>query len=420
MGQVQERQSRPLVAVDIGSTKVVTLIGYQTGEETFDIIGKGEAECDAMRKGTISEVETVISALSESIEEAERMSGIPVDSCIAGIGGSHIQSTNSKGVIAVSRPDGEISEEDLERAIEAAKAISQPTNREIIHVLPCSYSVDGQEGIKNPIGMNGIRLEVNTHVISCSTPAIKNLNKSVSQAGLNLNDMVFTALADSSILINQKDKDIGVILADIGGENTDLIVFEDGDIIHSTSIPVGSSHITHDIAIGLKTSVDLAEKVKLKYGHTESKKGIENEMIDLNEFDENEEQRANKKYVAEITETRASEILTLIRDELKKIDRDGMLPAGLILTGGGSKLGGIVNLAKEVVRLPAKIGKPAIEVTGLIDQIDNPNYSTALGLVVWASQHQHNQKDKKVSSINLRGIENIGNKIKDWFGQFIT
>jgi cell division protein FtsA len=345
------------------------------------------------------------------------MSGIPIDECVVGIGGAHIESTNSKGVIAVSRPDGEIGEEDLSRAIEAAKAISQPTNREIIHVLPCSYSVDGQEGIKNPIGMNGIRLEVNTHVISGSTPAIKNLSKTINQAGLSQLDTVFNGLADASILLNQKDKDIGVILADIGGETTDLIVFEDGDIIHSASLPVGSAHITHDIAIGLKTSVDLAEKVKLKYGSTEIKKGIENEMIDLSEFDKDEDQTANKKYLAEITEARATEILTMIRDELKKIDRDGMLPAGLILTGSGSKLGGIVNLAKEVVRLPAKIGNPKIELAGLVDQINDPGYSTALGLLSWASQHDYH---KSFKSFNLGGVENTIGRIKDWFSQFIT
>ncbi len=417
MGQTEERKSKPLVAVDIGSTKVVTLVGYKTGEETFDIIGKGEVSCDAMRKGSISEVETAISALSESIEEAERMSGIPINECTVGIGGSHIESTNSKGVIAISNPEGEIGENDIERAIEAARAISQPTNREIIHVLPCSYLVDGQEGIRNPIGMSGIRLEVSTHVISGSSPAIKNLTKTVSQAGLNLSDIVFNGLADASILLTQKDKDIGVVLVDIGGETTDIIVFEDGDIIHSAVVPVGSAHITHDIAIGLKTSVDLAEKVKLKHGSTESKKGIENEMIDLNEFDNGEEQTANKKYLTEITEARASEILNLVRDELKKIDRDGMLPAGLILTGGGSKLNGIVNLSKEVVRLPAKIGRPTIEVTGLVDQIDDPSYSNALGLIVWASEHDHQRGQK---TIDISGIENVFVRIKDWFSQFIT
>jgi len=404
------------VGVDIGSSKIVSLIGYKTGEETFDIIGKGEVECDSMRKGVIVEVEEAISALSESLEQAERMSGLPIDNAVLSITGSHISSVNSKGVIAVSRPDGEISEEDLDRVIEAAKAISQPTNREIIHVVPCSYTVDGQEGIKNPIGMTGIRLEVDTHVMAGSSPAIKNLSKTASQAGLNVIGMVFNGLADSNLLLSQKDKDIGVVLADIGGESTDLIVFEEGDIIHSTVIPVGSNHITHDIAIGLKTSVDIADKVKLKYGTAETKKTIENEVIDLKEFDSKEDQTANKKYLAEIIEARTSELLNLIREELKKIDRDGMLPAGLILTGGGSKLGGIINLAKEIVRLPVKIGNPQIELTGLIDQINDPKYSTALGLLIWAAEK--GEPESKI--MDLTKVENIYQKVRGWFKQFYT
>lgn len=404
------------MGVDIGSSKIVSLIGYKTGEETFDIIGKGEVKCDSMRKGVIVEVEEAISALSESLEQAERMSGLPIDNAVLSITGSHISSANSKGVIAVSRPDGEISEEDLDRVIEAAKAISQPTNREIIHVVPCSYTVDGQEGIKNPIGMTGIRLEVDTHVIAGSSPALKNLSKTASQAGLNVSDMVFGGLAGSNLLLSQKDKDIGVVLADIGGESTDVIIFEEGDIIHSTVIPVGSNHITHDIAIGLKTSVDIADKVKLKYGTAETKKTIENEVIDLKEFDNKEDQTANKKYLAEIIEARTSELLNLIREELKKIDRDGMLPAGLILTGGGAKLGGIINLAKEIVRLPAKIGNPHIELTGLIDQIDDPKYSTALGLLIWAAEK--GGPESKI--MDLTKVENIYSRARDWFKQFYT
>jgi len=411
-----KKREKPLIAVDIGSSKIVTLVGYKTGEETFDIVGKGEVECEVTRKGVIVEIEEAISALSESLEEAERMSGLPIDGAVLSISGSHISATNSKGVIAVSRPDGEISEEDLERVIDAAKAISQPTNREVIHVIPCSYTVDGQEGIKNPIGMTGIRLEVDTHVIGGSSPAIKNLQKAVSQAGLNIYDIVFSGLADSRVLISQKEKNIGTALADIGGETTDLVVFEEGNIIHSTVIPIGSSHITHDIAIGLKTSVDIAEKVKLKYGTTETKKTIANEMIDLKEFDSKEDQTANKKYLAEIVEARASELLNLIREELKKIDRDGMLPAGLILTGGGAKLGNLVNLAKEIVRLPAKIGKPQLELTGLIDQIDDPKYSTAIGLLSWEAE-----KGKPASkTVDLIKVESLLGKIKDWFKQFIT
>jgi len=412
----KNKKNRPLVGVDIGSSKIVSLIGYKTGEDTFDIIGKGEVKCDSMRKGVIVEVEEAISALSESLEQAERMSGLPIDNAVLSITGSHISSANSKGVIAVSRPDGEISEEDLDRVIEAAKAISQPTNREIIHVVPCSYTVDGQEGIKNPIGMTGIRLEVDTHVIAGSSPALKNLSKTASQAGLNVADMVFGGLADSNLMLSQKDKDIGVVLADIGGESTDVIVFEEGDIIHSTVIPVGSNHITHDIAIGLKTSVDIADKVKLKYGTAETKKTIENEVIDLKEFDSKEDQTANKKYLAEIIEARTSELLNLIREELKKIDRDGMLPAGLILTGGGAKLGGIINLAKEIVRLPAKVGTPQVELTGLIDQIDDPKYSTALGLLIWAAE----KGGPESKMVDLTKVENIYSRARDWFKQFYT
>lgn len=375
-------KSSVIVGIDVGSSKVAVCVG-QFQEETLNVVGVGTAPNSGVRRGVIGDIDETVSAISAALDEAERMSGIPISHALVGINGNHISSTLSKGVIAVSRADGEISEADMERALEAARAVALPPNREIIHVLPKGYIIDGQEGVKDPVGMSGIRLEVEALVIGGSTSAIKNLHKCVFQAGLNLEGLVFSPLATSKALLNKRQKESGVILVDMGAGTTSYVIYEEGEVIRTNVLPIGSSHITNDIAIGLRTDLELAEKIKLRYGAANPQAIRESEKIDLSEIDEKENQRVARRFVAEVIEARLNEIFGMIKEDLAAIDRDGMLPAGVVLTGGGSKLEGLVDYVKDYLKLPAQMGSPLLEISGLIDKLDDPSYSTCIGLMIW-------------------------------------
>jgi len=403
--------------LDVGTNKIAVVVGQKNESDNPEVIGVGKVENQGMRRGIIVDIEETISAISAALEQAERMAGLSIEQAYVGLGGAHIESSNSKGVIAVSRADGEISDEDMARVIEAARAVSIPTNREIIHVIPRSYIVDGQEGIKDPIGMTGIRLEVEAHVISGSTPAIKNLSRCIYQAGLDIEEYVFPSLASATYLLTKQQKDIGVILIDIGFATTTVAVFEEGDILHSKILPIGGSHITNDIAIGLRTSIETAEKIKIKHGDANPKNFNENNKLDLSKLDPNEDQEISLKYVSEIIEARLLEIFSLVQDELKKIDRQGTMPAGVILTGGGSKLKNITEIAKEILKIPVKVGKPATELTGLVEKLNDPVYSVSTGLMLWGFGTQNSQNLKNPPSKNK--INQTTSKIKGWFKHFI-
>ena len=255
----------------------------------------------------------------------------------------------------------------MERVIEAAKTVAMPPNQEILHIIPQYFTIDEQEEqVKDPIGMSGVRLEVSTQVIGGSVSAIRNLTKCIAQAGLNIDELVFTPLATAEILLSKKQKEVGVILLDIGAMSTQMAIFEEGNLIHAKVLPVGSNYITNDIAIGLRTTIEAAEKIKLKHATANIKKAKEKDQIKLSSFDPTSENKVSKKYIAEIVEARLTEIFSMVRDELKEIKKDGLLPAGVVLTGGGSKLAGLIDFTKEFLRLPAQIGNPIIEVSGIV------------------------------------------------------
>lgn len=378
------------VGIDIGSTKTTTIVSrFQEG--IIDIVGVGIAPTNGVRKGTVVDIEETISSISASLEEAERMSGIPITDAIISINGSHINTDVTHGIIAVSRADGEISDADIDRVVEAARSVNVPPNREIIHLIPRTYIVDGQTGIIDPVGMSGIRLEVDGIIISAQTTALKNLLKCLNQAGINPQEVIFSPLAAAKTVISKRQKDIGVILVDIGASNTNFVVFEEGDVLHAGVIPIGTSYVTNDIAIGLKTSIDLAERIKIEVGEAFPENLSQETEISLKHFGSTNE-KISLKYVAEIIEARLNEIFLMIRDELRKIGRDGMLPAGVILTGGGAKQKSIIDLAKQTLNLPIQIGKPIIEMTGMVDNIDDPGYSTAIGLSLWTLEAKHNRR----------------------------
>ncbi len=408
-----------LIGIDIGTSSVRTVISQEQGEESKPmILGVGVASSFGINNGVIVGIEETINAITKSKELAERTAGIPVEHAFISINGNHVHSQFSKGVVAVSRADGEISEEDASRVIIASQAISMPNNREIIDVIPCNYTIDGQEQIKDPIGMNGVRLEVNALVIEGSAPFIKNLYKCIQHCGIDIDDLVFSPLAAAKAVLSKRQRELGVVVIDIGKGTTGISVFEDGNILHSAIIPIGAGHITNDIAIGLRTSIDVAEKIKLEYGTVLAVEINKKDKIDLSQIDENEEGIFTRKYVAEIIKARVEEIFIMIDKELKKINRSGMLPAGSVITGGGAKMPGIVAIAKETLRLPAQIGFP-IELNGIIDRVDDPSFATVMGLIMWESDENGVFSSGSGGKFKLPSLGRVGQKVRNIFKTFL-
>ncbi len=408
------QKSNITVGIDIGTSKVTVCAGtVQDG--VINIIGIGNSPNNGVRKGMIVDIEETVSAITTALEETERICGTQITDSFIGVNNPQTICTKSKGVIAISRPDGEITESDVQRVIEAARAIALPPNYQIIDVIPQSFTIDGQKDIKDPVGMNGVRLEADVHVIGASLAAIKTLTKCIEQAGLAVADLTYSPLASSYAILNKKQKEAGVALVDIGASTTSITVFEECDLVHAATLNIGSLHITHDIAIGLRTNLEIAEKIKIKYGYAIPTKVKESDKINLKDFDSSEDEVVEKKYIAEIIEARLNEIFSMIRAELKKAGKDGVLPAGIIFTGGGSKIAGLVESAKEELRLPAQIGYPHMEISGMIDKLDNPMYSTSVGLMLWGMNHYNDLNQSKFDIVKMGGVFD---KVKGIFRQF--
>lgn len=406
-------QDEIITGLDVGSTTVRVVVGQKNENDLkVHILGIAESPSEGISKGVINSIEDAVSSISSCLEKAERMTGIPIEHAFVGISGSHIISQDSHGVIAVAKADGEIKEDDVERAIEAAQTVATPPNYEILHVIPRSFTVDSQRGIKDPLGMTGIRLEVDAQIILGLSSQIKNLTKCIYRTSVDIDDLVLGVLAASEAILTKRQKELGVAIVNIGGSTTSLLVLEEGDVIHTAVLPLGSGHITNDIAIGLRTSIDVAEKVKLEFGSSLPGEIHKREEIDLSEVSSQETERVSRKHVAEIIEARLEEIFDLVEKELKKINRSGLLPAGIVLTGGGAKLPGIVETAKATFKLPSQIGYP-LEVVTAIDKINDPTFTTAIGLVLWGSE-----LSPKLSRFSLKGfssVKEVTGKMKKWF-----
>lgn len=403
-----------IAGIDIGTSKVRIAVGEVSPEgDSLSIIGLSEAHSRGVSRGTIRSIEEVVESLLQAKNRAEKMIGSPISSAVAAISGSHITAQESKGVIAVARADGEIREDDLERVLEAAQAVSVPPNYEIIHVLPRRFSIDNQTDIKDPLGMNGVRLEVEAQIIEGQSSHIKNLTKAVTLSGVAIDDLVVAMLASAEATLSERQKDLGVALVNIGAATTSVLVFEEGDIMLVKVLPVGASHITNDIAIGLRTNIDAAEAIKVQYGATLSALRSGEDVVQLSEIDENEEGSFSKKYLAEIIEARVEEIFTMVDKELRSVGRSGKLPAGVILSGGGAQLPGLSEVAKRVFRLPSAVGVP-IAVSSAIDKLGNPAYTTAVGLVLWgyANQEPSSRALRAVGMKGFKGISAITEQIK--------
>lgn len=405
-----------ITGLDIGSTTIRVAVGQMNGHDnSLHIIGAAEHPAEGINKGVITSIEDAVSSISGALDKVERMTGVPTERALVSVNGSHIISQDSRGVVAVSKADGEIREEDVARVIEAAQTVATPPNYEILHVIPRQFFVDNQTGIKDPVGMTGIKLEVQAQIILGLVSQIKNLTKCVYRTGTDIQDLVLGVLAASEAVLTKRQKELGVALVNLGGLTTSLMVFEDGDVIHTKVLPVGSGHITNDIAIGLRTSVDIAERIKTEHGSALPDDVGKHEEIDLRDLDPNENGRVSRKEVAEIIQARLEEIFTMVNKELKAINRHGLLPAGIVLTGGGAKLNSVVEVAKKQFYLPATVGVPRQFKTA-IDKIHDPVFATALGLVLWGQSLTGTNSSSHFSSLaKFSAVSDATVKMKKWF-----
>lgn len=406
--------------IDLGSSLVRVVVAKRDSNlEQLLIAGVGEAPMEGMQKGVITDVEEAVGSLSRALDGAERVSGVPIEKAYVAINGAHISSQSSRGVIAVSRADGEITRDDMARVVNAAQAISLPNNREILHVLPQDYVVDGQERIHDPVGMTGVRLEVDAHIVEGSAPFIKNVAKVVNQAGVHIEDFVFSPLAAAAAVLSKRQRELGVVLVDVGAGTTSLVVYEENVLLATAVLPLGASHITNDVAIGLRTSIDVAEEIKKQHGTAlpEGVKQSERIMI-ASEDGVGEETSVSRQEVASIIRARLDEIFALVDRELKNINRSGLLPAGVVLTGGGALLTGMVEVAKKKLRLPARIGRPQEVLGGIAERVQGPAYAVALGLIRWGLEQEMRAGMRK-GALPLPDIKKSVIKVKDWFRTFL-
>lgn len=405
------RKSDVLVGLDIGTTKTTAIVGEVT-EAGIDIIGIGTSPAKEMRKGVVVNIDSMAESIKMAVEEAEHMSGCRINSAYVGIAGSHIKGQNSLGIVSIK--GREVDEDDVQRAIEASRAIAIPVDREIIHILPQNYVVDGQDGIKDPIGMSGVRLEAKVHIVTGATSAIQNIVKSVNRVGLDIDDIVLEQLAASEAVLSADEKDLGAVLIDIGGSNTAIAIFSEGSIKHTAILPVGGNYLTSDIAIGLRTPFNEAEKIKIKNGCALTSMIPKEETIRVPSVGGREDREVSRQILGRIVEPRMEEILNLAYKEIVRSGFEDLLAAGVVLTGGTSLLYGISELAEQIFDMPARKGSPT-GVGGLSDVVNSPVYATGVGLIVYSCKQISGDSIYRKTS-NIFG--NMTRTIKKWLSEF--
>ncbi|MBL8077165.1 MAG: cell division protein FtsA [Anaerolineales bacterium] len=407
-----------VVGIDVGTTKVCTLVGRVEDSSTVRILGVGIEPSDGIRKGIIVDLAAASAAIKRSVEKAERTSGLEITTALVSLAGAHVSSVNSRGAAGI--PGGIIDAFDVARALEQAQAVAIPHDREIIHVIQRGISVDGQDGVKTPVGMHGYKLEIETHIITAATATIDNLRQCVSSAGVEVQQFVLNPLASAEVVLTEEERQMGVAVCDIGGGTTDLAIYVDGDVWHTMVLAVGGNHITQDIAHGLRLPLSQAEEVKKQQGYAVRADIDSQEYFTIRPFGEDKDTRINKQDLAHIIEARVEETFGLIYQEIKRSGYDGLLPAGVVLTGGTAALAGIRNIASEVLGMPVRTAQPE-NLTGLIDKLNSPSYSTSVGLLRWAlTMHEHDvamsgggkkRRKSKGDGMNLDGIKNLIKRI---------
>ncbi len=407
------KQEQYLVGLDIGTTKIVCIIGEMGAHGEIDIIGLGQYPSRGLRKGVVVNIDATVESIKSAVEEAELMAGCEIDSVFVGIAGGHINSLNSHGIIAVKGK--EVHQKDIDRVIEAAKAIAIPLDREVIHVLPQEYIVDDQDGIKTPLGMSGVRLEAKVHIVTAAVTSAQNIVRCVNKAGLEVQDIVLEQLASSESVLSADEKELGALLIDIGGGTSDLAIFYQGSIKHTSVLTIAGSQMTNDIAIGLRTPNEEAEKVKHNYGCALSSQVEENEMIEVPSVGGREPRKISRQILSEIIELRAREMFEIMNNEVSNSGYRDIISSGVVLTGGAANMKGMADLAEEVFQLPVRVGSP-MHLGGLIDVVNSPMYATSTGLL------QYGQRSYKSGAIReLKGrhlFDKIFSRMKDWAEDF--
>jgi cell division protein FtsA len=413
-----------ITGLDIGSSVIRLAICKSSldeeGKPHVQLMGAIASPSSGIHRGAISSMEDAVSSISRALERAERMTGVQINSAWVALSGQNSAIQASRGAIAVARPEAEITEDDVERVVEAAKTVAIPANYEILHVIPKSFSVDGQRGIKDPVGMSGIRLEVDAMIVEALSSHVKNLTKSIYRTGLDIDEVVFGPLATAEAILTQRQKELGVCMVNIGAATTSLAVFEEGDLLHTAVLPLGGDHVTNDIAIGLRTSIEIAERVKMAYGHAVPDVIDRKQAISLAEFGVEGAEEVKRRFIAEIIEARMEELFELVDAELRKIDRSGMLPVGAICAGGGMKLEGALEVGKRVLRLPCALGAP-VQVTSVLDELYDPAFATAIGLAQWGHGIKTlSQRGFSFGNLfRFKSADKVAQKMRDWMKTFL-
>ncbi|MGA1875827.1 MAG: cell division protein FtsA [bacterium] len=410
-------KERIVVGLDIGTTKICTIIGEVDNQGEIDIIGLGLSPSHGLRKGVVIDLESTVESIKKSVHEAEIMAGVQVDSAYVGIAGGHIKGTNSRGVIAVSGKNREIIQADINRVIDAAKAIALPMDREVIHVLPQEYVIDGQDRIKQPLGLSGVRLEVEVHIITGAVASAQNIIKCVSRAGLEVRDIILEQLASSEATLMLDEKELGIAVVDIGGGTTDIAMFVNGSIRHTAVISLGGDNFTHDIAVGLRTPNREAEQIKKDYGCVLSSLLDERETVEVPTVGGRKARVMSRQVLAEIMEPRAEEIFGLVDREMKNSGYGDLIPAGVVITGGSSLMMGMIEISEQIFDLPVRVGTPT-GVGGLADVVKSPEYATGVGLLLygWRYGQKHAAPFRSQNDNHL--FQNVLKRMKDWMRDF--
>ncbi|WP_043740628.1 cell division protein FtsA [Thioalkalivibrio nitratireducens] len=397
-----------IVGLDIGTSKIEAVVGEANEEGVIEIIGIGSSPSHGLKKGVVVNIESTVQSIQRAVEEAELMAGCEIHSVYTGIAGSHIKSYNSTGVVAIRVQ--EVSAGDVERVIDAARAIAIPADQRILHVLPQEYIIDGQEGIRDPIGMSGVRLEARVHLVTGAVSAAQNAVKCIERCGLRVDDVILEQLASSYAVLTDDEKDLGVCLVDVGGGTTDIAVFANGAIAHTAVIPIAGDQVTNDIAVALRTPTQYAEEIKIKYACALRQLADPGETIEVPGVGDRAARRLSRQTLASVVEPRYEELLQLVQAELRRSGSEELIAAGVVLTGGSSRMEGVVDLAEEVFHMPVRLGMPH-SVSGLIDVVRNPVHSTGVGLLLYAQQARLEQEIRPPGA----GLPGVWARVKNWF-----
>jgi cell division protein FtsA len=401
-------RNRIIVGLDIGTSKVVAIVGEINPEGRLEIIGLGSHGSKGLKKGVVVNIESTVQSIQRAIEEAELMAGCQIQSVYAGIAGSHIRSMGSHGIVAIR--DREVFQPDIDRVIDAAQAVAIPADQKILHILPQEFIIDTQEGVKEPLGMSGVRLEAKVHLVTCAVNAAQNIEKCIKLCGLGVDDIILEQLASSYSVLTEDEKDLGVCMVDIGGGTSDIAIYTEGAIKHTAVIPIAGDQVTNDIAMALRTPTQNAEEIKIKYACALGSLAGENETIKVPSVGDREDRSLPRHALAEVVEPRYEELFTLIQAELRRSGFEDLIPAGIVLTGGASKMEGVVELAEEIFHMPVSIGKPK-NVSGLADIVRNPIYATAVGLLQYgAAQGDRAGRPAAADAVG----DSIWSKVKQW------